>query len=212
MAVTEFRFDNLPSSIQTLIFSALVICLMFVFYVYYLNDLLKERNIIQDEIMKLEVSIAEKTTAENQLKHLQQELVRMEKRLEALKRVLPAQKETPAVLRSVQQMAASSSLKIRKFTPKPVIPRLFYSEWPIQLEVEGNYDGLGLFFEKVSRATRIIDVDSISIKGSENYTNPAITLTAICIATTFVFREEPQETFAESEIQKYGPAGTKGKL
>jgi Tfp pilus assembly protein PilO len=212
MTVSEFRFDNLPFSIQTMIFSALVVCLMFVFYACYLKDLLKERDVIQDEITKLEAVVSKKTYIENQLECLRQDLVLMEKQLEALKRILPAQKETPAVLKSVQQMAASSSLKIRKLTPKPVIPRLFYSEWPIQLEVEGNYDGLGLFFEKVSRATRIIDIGTLSIKGSENYTNQALTLTASCTATAFVFREEMQETPAESESQKAGSADNRGKL
>ena len=96
------------------------------------------------------------------------------------------------MLRSVQQMAASSNLKIDRFTPQPVVPRAFYSDWPIQIEVQGNYDGLGTFFEKVSQATRIINVDSISIKGVENdqAMNQLHTLSANCTATTFVFKED----------------------
>lgn len=91
-------------------------------------------------------------------------------------------------------MAASSNLKINKFTPQLVIPRAFYSDWPIQIEVEGNYDGLGLFFEKVSQATRIIDVGTISIKGSDQLADPGRTLTASCTATTFVFKEDQLDT------------------
>ena len=210
MAVGKLRFDNLPRSIRTLIFSSIVVCLMFVFYARHLNYLLKEHDVIQAEIKKLEVSVAEEPAIESQIRRLKQELVDMEKRLEALERILPAQRETPAVLKSVQQMAASSSLKIRRFIPKPVIPRSLYSEWPIQIEVEGNYDGLGLFLEKVGRATRIIDIGALSIKGSEKYADPAQTLTATCIATTFVFEEEARDTCGESRIHKDDPAGNRG--
>jgi type IV pilus assembly protein PilO len=200
MTISEFRFDNLPRSIQVLIFAVLVVCLAAVFYTYYLKDQIKEHDAIQAQIKQLEISVAQGTAIESQLKLFKQELAQLEERLEVLKSILPAQKETPAVLRSVQQMAAASNLKIHKFTPKPVVPRAFYSDWPIQIEVEGNYDGLGLFFEKVSRATRIIDVSTISIQGAKKPENPTHTLTASCTATTFVFKEEQLDLPDESEV------------
>ena len=148
MAIRDYRFENLPRSVQIALFTAVVLCLAFVFYVYYLKDLVKERDKIQAEVVQLEKSVEQGTAIENQLKRFKQELTQLEQRLVVLQSILPAQKETPAVLRSVQQMAAASNLKINKFTPQPVVPRAFYSDWPIQIEVEGNYDGLGAFFEK----------------------------------------------------------------
>jgi type IV pilus assembly protein PilO len=191
MAISDYRFENLPRSVQIAVFSVVMLCLAFVFYMYYLKDLIKQRDAIQVEIAGLERSVAQGTAIESQLKRFKQELAQLEERLVVLQSILPAQKETPAVLRSVQQMAASSNLKIVKFTPQPVVPRAFYSDWPIQIEVEGNYDGLGSFFEKVSRATRIIDVGSIAIAGSPDQAKDQTqTLTANCTATTFVFRDE----------------------
>ena len=191
MGIRDYRFESLPRSVQVVIFVALVGCLAFVFYLYYLKDLIIQRDVIQAEIARLELSVAQGTAIENQLKRFKQELAQLEERLAVLRSILPSEKETPAVLRSVQKMAAASNLKINKFIPKPVIPRTFYSDWPIEIEVEGNYDGLGLFFEKISQATRIIDVGDISITGMDKPPeNPNITLTASCTATTFVFRED----------------------
>jgi len=191
MAISDYRFDNLPRSVQIAIFTVIIICLAFVFYLYYLKDEIKKTDSIQKEIAKLEKVVAQGTAIESQLNKFKQELVQLEDRLAVLQSILPAQKETPTVLRSVQQMAASSNLKIVKFTPQPVVPREFYSDWPIQIEVEGNYDGLGTFFEKVSQATRIIDVDSITINGAADQSaEKGRTLTANCTATTFVFRED----------------------
>jgi Tfp pilus assembly protein PilO len=202
MAISDFRIENLPRSIQIVVFTVLVMCLALVFYMYYLKDLIQERNAIQADIKKLEYSVAQATAIESQLKRFKQELAQLDERLTVLKSILPAQKETPAVLRSVQQMAASSNLKIDKFIPKPVVPRAFYSDWPIQIDVEGNYDGLGLFFEKVSQATRIIDVGTISIKGLDKSSDPTKTLTASCTATTFVFREDQFMVPDENDIKK----------
>lgn len=188
--MAAIRLDSLPFPARTLIFTGLVACLVFLFYTWNLKGLISERNRIQAEIGQMEMTVAEKTAVENQIQRLDQNLAQMEKRLEALKSNLPEQKETPAVLRSVQQMATSSNLKIINLTPKPVAPHSFYSEWPIQIQVQGNYDGLGLFFEKIGRATRIIDVDAISIKGSEKHEDAHQTLTASCIVTTFVLGDE----------------------
>jgi len=87
-------------------------------------------------------------------------------------------------------MAAASNLKISKFDPQPVVPRAFYADWPITMEVSGSYNSLGEFFERIGRATRIINVDNISVKGIEGSTDLTRTLNATCTATTFVFREE----------------------
>ncbi len=203
MAISDYRFDNLPRSVQIVSFTIIVGCLAFVFYLYYLKDQIKKRDVIQTEITKLEKSVAQGTAIESQLKKFKQELAQLEDRLAVLQSILPAQKETPAVLRSVQQMAASSNLKIVKFTPQPIVPRAFYSDWPIQIDVEGSYDGLGRFFERVSQATRIIDVGSISIAGlREQAAGAGKTLTASCTATTFVFREDQVTTPDEKEKAK----------
>jgi type IV pilus assembly protein PilO len=192
MAISDYHFENLPRWAQISIFAGLILCLSFVFYHYYLRDIVAERDALQSEIERLELSVAQGTAIESRLRRFRRELAQLEDRLAVLQAILPAEKETPAILRSVQQMAASSNLKINKFTPQPVVPRAFYSDWPIQIQVEGNYDGLGFFFEKISQATRIIDVDSISIKNTDKEMSSARTLSADCTARTFVFREEAQ--------------------
>ncbi len=190
MSLKGLKLENLPRSAQLLIFAGLLISLMAVFYFIYLSDWIKERDALHAEVQQLQSAVAQSAAVESQLERFKKEVAQLENRLELLRAILPAQKETPTVLRSVQEMASSSNLKISKFTPQPVVPRAFYSDWPIQMQVEGSYDALGRFFEKVSEATRIINVGNISIKGIDGSTDFNRTLTATCTATTFVFREE----------------------
>lgn len=194
MAIRDISFDKLPRSTQILIFAIVIVCLAGVVYMYVHKDLVKKRDAIQAEIETLSLSVAQGTAIESRYNQFKHELEQLNERLAVLQSILPAEKETPTVLRSVQQMAAASNLEIIKVTPQPVIPHAFYSDWPIKMEVEGNYNGLGRFFEKVSRATRIIDVGTLTIKGNEKTADPKRTLTASYTATTFVFKEEPMET------------------
>jgi type IV pilus assembly protein PilO len=208
MAIKDYRLENLPRSTQAAVFTLIIGCLAFAFYWYFLKDLMKEQRRLEEETARLERSVAQGNAVEKRLREFKLELEQLEHRLAVLQTLLPAQKETPSVLRSVQEMAASSNLKITKFTPQPVVPRAFYADWPIALEVEGNYNALGSFFEKVSRADRLIDVGSISIKGIEDSTDASRTLLASCTATTYVFRED-QVTLPEEEQTKTGKKGKK---
>jgi len=168
-----------------------------------MKDRIKECNQLKADIVKLQESVSKMALVESQLAEFEKDLALLEQRLSVLRSMLPAEKETPAVLRSVQHMAVSSNLKILKFTPKPVISRDFYSDWPINLEVEGNYNGLGTFFEKISRATRLIDVGTISVKNIDQSMDPKLTLKASCTATTFVYKEdEPDVPEAKASSKK----------
>jgi len=194
MDLKDIRLDNLSRPIQHAIFAGIIVCLAVLFYMYFMKDLIKVCTDLENEIVGLEESVAKITAVESQLNDFKKELAKLEERLMVLRSILPAEKETPTVVRSVQHMAVSSNLKIHKFTPKPEIVRDFYSDWPIDIEVQGNYNGLGTFFEKIGRATRLIDVGTISINNIGGSMDPKLTLKASCTATTFVYREDQPDS------------------
>ena len=109
--------------------------------------------------------------------------------LDELKKVLPDEKETAEIVRRVEQLAVESDLSIRSFTPQATVAYEFYEDWPIRMSLEGSYNNLGLFFQRVANFQRIINVDNIEIKALSN-TDPDRTITATCTATTFVLLEQ----------------------
>ena len=194
MALADFRLENLPRSAQILLFLGVAVALSYIVYSFYFQGMIDQRTALQDEIKKLETSVAQAQAVASQLPRFKEELARLEERLAELSTILPSEKETPVVLRAVLDMASASNLKIMRFVPKPTVPRNFYVDWPIEVSVQGSYNALGRFFEKVSQYGRIINVDNIGIKTFETGTNAARTVSAVCTATTFVFREEQVET------------------
>ena len=190
MAFENFKLENLPRKIQIAVVAVLAIGVAVAGYWFLLKDLVEVRGKLQTEIAGLEKAVAQASDVERRLDQFKRDLAALDVRLDELRRILPSQKETPDVLRAVQLMASESKLTIIKFAPKPVAPRTFYADWPIQMEVQGSYNALGGFFEKVGQFRRIVNVDDINIKNLEGSTDPTRTLSSTCTATTFVYRED----------------------
>jgi type IV pilus assembly protein PilO len=57
------------------------------------------------------------------------------------------------------------------------------------MEVIGGYHNLALFFDKVARLSRIVNISNVQIKGAKGSGNAGGDLNTSCVATTFRFVE-----------------------
>jgi len=121
--------------------------------------------------------------------------------------VLPDEKDSQEVLRGLHQLASESNLSINSFTPKPAADKERYTEWPIELGLEGGYHDLGVFFDRVATESRLISVANLHLR-----TNPAAAsgrrglVAATCLATTLVFT--PQTAADQPPAGPGAPIGT----
>jgi type IV pilus assembly protein PilO len=141
---------------------------------------------VQLEALRTEIRALEVTA--NKLQEFQREVALLEAKLETLKRILPPEKETPDLMRKVQALASQSNLTIKNFTPSAVVNRDFYQEWPINMAVDGSYHNLGMFFDRVSRLSRLVNLGNLKINSRSDQT-VSNTISANCVATTFVYVE-----------------------
>jgi type IV pilus assembly protein PilO len=182
------------------------------FWWQFYSPMLEEETRKSNELSALQADIRNLEVTANKLQEFQREVQLREAKLETLKRILPADKETPELMKKVQYLAAQSNLLIRNFTPGATVNREFpiegqpspkpgqpppqgkqppteyYQEWPINVDVEGNYHNLGLFFDRVSRLSRLVNVGNVKIK-SQSTPRPSNTIAVSCVATTFVYVE-----------------------
>jgi type IV pilus assembly protein PilO len=115
----------------------------------------------------------------------------LEARLNNLKVVLPEEKDAADLLRRLQTVATQSNLTIKSFKPAATVTKQLHAEWPINLELDGTYHNLALFFDRVSKFTRIVNITGLDVKGKDR-PDPNSTITASCVATTFVLLDRPQ--------------------
>ncbi|MGE3276109.1 MAG: type 4a pilus biogenesis protein PilO [Vicinamibacterales bacterium] len=125
-----------------------------------------------------------------QLPAFREQVAGLEARLDALRPILPEEKDVADLLRRIQTLATQSNLTIRGFRPQAINTRELYAEWPIGLELEGTYHNLGLFLDRVSKFPRIINVGNLVIS-QKSEPSPGATIDVTCTATTFVLVEPP---------------------
>ncbi len=134
---------------------------------------------------------AQKTTLIQKVKEVEAKaanLANFEKELEEAERLfnetsglLPKDKEIPKLLKDISALGRSAGLDFLTFRPAADIPKEFYSEIPITLNVRGPYHNVGFFFDQVSKLERIVTVSNIRMsapkkEGAEMLLNSDCTL------------------------------------
>jgi len=134
--------------------------------------------------------VARASSTALRLPALRKDIANLEHQLVASTAVLPDEKDAQDVLRQLHDLASDSSLAIASFTPKAVSDKPQYSEWPIELGLNGGYHELGRFFERVANLPLLISVSDLHLKAKEGNSKDPGSLVASCTATTFVFRKD----------------------
>jgi Tfp pilus assembly protein PilO len=150
---------------------------------------------MEQQLAGLQQKIQEGRAAKAKLPQFREEVRRLELELEKLLRILPARRNTPELLRRIRQLTEQGNFDLLKFTPGNFVDREFYSEWPIAVRLNGSYHNLALFFDRISRFSRIINIENLKIvtlpRSPEGHT-----IGATFTAKTFVYKETTEQPAA----------------
>jgi type IV pilus assembly protein PilO len=171
------------------------------FYYFSYSPMLEEETKKQAQLDQLQLDIRVLEATANKLQEFQREVQLLEAQLETLKRILPADKETPDLMRRLQSLASQSRLNIKNLTPTAEVTKDFYKEVPFTIDVEGTYHDLGMFFDRVSRLARLVNMTNVKVKAQSKQTG-SNTIAASGVATTYVYVDKP--------AQPPGPPGRPG--
>ncbi len=188
----QLGLNRLPWYGQVLLFAVIGGGGVFSYHYFYASKLRAEIVQKETQLSRERADIARGRAAEKRLVEFREELKDLETRFEALKAVLPEQRDVAEMLRRIQTLATQSSLVVKAFKPQAVASKQLHQEWPMTIELDGTYHNLARFFDQVSKVPRIINVGGISIKGkTQNDSTDGTSITALCTATTFVLLDKP---------------------
>lgn len=176
-------------------------------YWQYLQPKKNEIAKLENDLQGLQTKITEGRAAQAQLPKFREEVRQLELELDKLLRILPARRNTADLLRRIRSLAEQGDFNLRRFTPGQLADREFFSEWPIGVSIEGTYHNLALFFDRISRFSRIINIDDLGITAIQRADGDH-TITANFSAKTFVYKEpapvEEAEEDAKGKSKKKG--------
>ena len=146
------------------------------------------------ELEGLNQEIAKGRAAERKLSQFREEVKRLELELSKLLQILPSKRNTEELIKRIETLTRQGDFTLLKFTPGEFVQKEFYAEWPIDIQIQGTYHNLALFFDRMSRFSRIINVEDLKIGSLD--TVPGKSIAAQFVAKTFIYTgdETGQET------------------
>ena len=185
----DLSLTKLPWYGQVLLFAILGAAGIGVFYYLYVMPTQAEMATREQKLASLRADSNKGMSTATKLAEFRAQVTDLQTRLDTLRAVLPEEKDVADLLRRIQTLATQSNLSIKGFKPLVTASKELHVEWPIALQLDGTYHNLGMFFDRISKFSRIINVGNIAIRGKDK-PDPNSTILAECTATTFVMLEQ----------------------
>ena len=141
---------------------------------------------LRTEIKKLEDQLRLVKIRARDLERLEKERARKQEELALAVKLLPTTSEIPNLLKNITKLGNDSNLEFLLFSPDRQIPRDFFVEIPVNIQVQGVYHDVAMFFDKVGKLDRIVNVIDVSMAPVKSMD---VMLKTSCKAVTYRFKE-----------------------
>ncbi|MFA5924280.1 MAG: type 4a pilus biogenesis protein PilO [Methylococcaceae bacterium] len=115
----------------------------------------------KEQTLKREFELKQKKAVNFQ--DYQNQLTQIEASLDEMIRQMPTEEELASLLVDISQTGLASGLEFKLFKPQTPILKDFYSELPINIQVTGKYEELGLFVSGLASLPRIVTIHDVKI-------------------------------------------------
>jgi len=196
MALSMDSILKLPTSKKVIIL-AVILCVIAGLYLYlFFMPQREELNFAKGELSKLTKELSESRAITRDLEKFKGQVEKLNEELKHALTQLPNEKEIPEILKNISSLGKESNLEFTLFRPKPEEPQQFYAKVPIELVALGSYHNIGIFFDKVSKLPRIINVVDFNMtraKDTKGKSELEILLKTSCMINTYRFIEKKSE-------------------
>jgi type IV pilus assembly protein PilO len=141
--------------------------------------------------LQKELQVAKRNAA--QYDKFKKEMKEAETRFRMVMRSLPEKEEIPSLLTAISQSGKETGLEFLLFQPTAEKMHDFYAEIPVSIQVVGDYHNVAVFFDKVARLPRIVNIKDIQIQTTQEKEQTSGRLNTSCKAVTYKFVEEAPE-------------------
>jgi len=180
------KISKLRMMHRILIFAGTIVLILalYIWLVYIPKT--SEIKTIKSEVQRLENNIRIARVRANNLKRLETDLAKAQGDLKVAIKLLPTTSEIPSLLKNITKLGNDSNLEFLLFSPDRQLSKEFYVEIPVSIEVLGSYHDVAIFFDKVGKLDRIVNVVNVNMIPIKELST---TLKTSCKATTYRFKE-----------------------
>ncbi|MFQ5917008.1 MAG: type 4a pilus biogenesis protein PilO [Candidatus Binatia bacterium] len=189
METTVFfeKIEKIKMAYRILIIVGTIVLLAGLFIYFFYLPKTEEISKTKRDIATVKQKLSRAKIRAKNLKKFEEEFAQVDVQFQQALKLLPNKKEIPSLLRNITQLGSDSELDFRVFNPRKERPGDFYMEIPVSIEVSGNYHNVALFFDKVGRMERIVNILNVTMKPVKARST---TLVTQCDAVTYRFKGE----------------------
>ena len=85
---------------------------------------------------------------------------------------------------------------------QPPVPDKFYVEIPVKVNINGGFNNMVYFFDKVARLPRIINIEDISISDAKDVAGRGRVVNITCVVKTYMFTEKAGDKGGKPDDKK----------
>ena len=170
MDINELDLTNVarwPAAAKAVVILFLMAGVIFLGYWFHTKDQLLSLEDAEKKELDLKVVFEKRAKQAVNLEAYEQQLDEMRESFGAMLRQLPNKTEVADLLVDVSQTGLASGLEFELFKPQGEVPREFYAELPINIQVVGEYHEFGDFVSGVAALPRIVTLHNVNIKRRE---------------------------------------------
>jgi type IV pilus assembly protein PilO len=182
------QLEKLPSAARYAIMAGLAALLVVLYWFMMGSSMSDQVTALEHQLTKIQDDISEARAVASNLKSFRERREALQMELTEALQKLPNQKELPGLLTDMSGLGKKSGLEVRSFKPGEETNRGFYAEVPIRVEFYGSYHDIGIFFDRLSKLQRIVNITQLRLQIADTVENKP-KLKAQGVATTFRFLE-----------------------
>lgn len=208
---------SLPNAVKAVLLTVLFLIILALGYYFLWSPALESLDTAKAKEQELRKVFLEKKGLAINLDGYKQQMVEIEKTFGALLRQLPNKSQMDGLLTDINQAGLGRGLEFELFKPGQETQAEFYAEMPIAIKVLGKYHDLGAFATDISKLSRIVTLNDLSIssgnkEGIKDTKATASDAVLVMEATARTYRYlDSDEIAAKRKVEKAAKDKSGGK-
>ena len=173
---SHIDFNNagsLPAAVKAVLLVVVFMTISVFGYYFLWSPALESLDTAKAKEQELRHTFLDKKNQVINLDGYKQQMLVTEKTFGALLKQLPDKSQMDGLLTDINQAGLGRGLEFELFKPGEEKQTEFYAEMPISIKVLGTYHDLGAFATDISKLSRIVTLNDISLVAGNKETKPS---------------------------------------
>ncbi|MEQ1486981.1 MAG: type 4a pilus biogenesis protein PilO [Methylotenera sp.] len=207
---------SLPAPVKAVLLAAIFLILFALGYYFIWTEAFTSLDTAKAKEEELRKVFLDKKAQAINLVAYKEQMVEIEKTFGALLKQLPDKSQMDGLLTDINQAGLGRGLEFDLFKPGQETRAEFYAEMPISIKVRGTYHDLGAFATDISKLSRIVTLNDLTITpvnkdaAKDKSASAMLMMEATAKTYRYLDADELASKKAEEDKAKKDKSGKKG--